>query len=276
MEMIVDGKTVSLRHYLNKTLKPKLSDQGETLYPLYTIVVYQRKNTTFKTFRDIRSNDKSAVLVSETNEPLLSDNSLEKFLPDVYSTDKLILEVIEKDIARSKQTFQLKGVKEKIEKLSFSLDEVVSICNEAAILEYFKNHLTYSKFVEIYSRSKTISEFIQIYYRENPEVIKEYNGDASTRTNLNLLALINWLTWWQSRNGRISLFDWFYKGRQYEAEQSYCNFFEYLEDTNPEALKYGFEVLGENHNGVIAQEKKVQAAHFFLQALSFDIERIMN
>ncbi|HRJ17091.1 MAG TPA: hypothetical protein PLI34_18975, partial [Saprospiraceae bacterium] len=201
MEMIVDGKTVSLRHYLNKTLKPKLSDQGETLYPLYTIVVYQRKNTTFKTFRDIRSNDKSAVLVSETNEPLLSDNSLEKFLPDVYSTDKLILEVIEKDIARSKQTFQLKGVKEKIEKLSFSLDEVVSICNEAAILEYFKNHLTYSKFVEIYSRSKTISEFIQIYYRENPEVIKEYNGDASTRTNLNLLALINWLTWWQSRNG---------------------------------------------------------------------------
>lgn len=281
MEVIVDGKTVSLRHYLNKTLKPKLSEEGEALYPLYTIVVYQRKNTTFKTFRDIRSNDKSAILVSETNEPLLSDNSLEKFLPDVYSTDKLILGVIEKDIARSKHSFQIKGLKEKLKKLSLSIDEAILYDSKDSILEFIQERISYKHYMEICSHSKNdknlITNLLQFYYNHQKEELKNYNSNPITALHMIVLFYIDWIGWWQNRNGRITLYDWFYKGKQFEAEKLYMEYIEHFEDTNNDEFKsLAFGLIGEDYKQMLNQDNISKSMIFHTKTLKTHLEDFTN
>jgi hypothetical protein len=133
-----EGK-VSVRYYLNTNLKPKISDTGENLYPLYFNIVVKRQNTTGKSLIETNlMTEKEFKLIEKhinfnTKEEfsrgfrnLFSDSSSMELLIPILTEKFLIFDIIVQLNPFSKADFDIKSIMELFEHFNTTMNVAIN------------------------------------------------------------------------------------------------------------------------------------------------------
>lgn len=128
--MIINGKKVSLTHYLNKELKSYIFE-GARFYQLYTTVNYKTKTTRFKAFRSLETKGVDRVLINEKHEDAVNAQDIKGIAPDVYEADNMVMRIIEHEIERFGDKFTLKGFGKRLDVYGKRIEELYHEFNPA-------------------------------------------------------------------------------------------------------------------------------------------------
>lgn len=130
--MIINGKKVSLTHYLNKELESYIFE-GARFYQLYTTVNYKTKTTRFKAFRKLELKRIDRVWINEKHEEVINAQQIETIEPDVYEADNMVMRIIEHEIERFGDKFTLKGFGKRLDMYGRRIEEVYPELDPVAI-----------------------------------------------------------------------------------------------------------------------------------------------
>lgn len=171
MELIVDNKKISIKHYLNLKLKPSYPDGAVEMYPLYTQVIYDSKSTKFRTFNSLKFLGGS-YFFAKSEEGNVSDGSFLKEMPQLIDTDKVILQIVEFEIKKFKGDFKLKGLGKRF---PIYASPVLSVVNDSIGfgMNYFMgSKFTYNEFIEIFGQQKPYGRVVLDALNRKPELIR--------------------------------------------------------------------------------------------------------
>lgn len=162
MEITVDGKTISLKHYLNKALNPIWLEEGELGYPVYTQVVFNTKSTRFKAVADPISLADQTIYLPLKFEANLSDETFLRASPKfsrMLQADEKILKIVEWELLQNSQRFSLKGLGRRIAR--YGENPFLNVTNK--IKKDFNNlmadTLTYNQYNELIALD-TLQEYL--------------------------------------------------------------------------------------------------------------------
>lgn len=134
-------KNVSIKYIVLDSAKPRIKD-GNSYLPVYTQVVYEGKNTKFKT--TILG---KPVYVKE-NLGLL-DTNFSDFKMQLEEVKKLIETIVYYEVDLLKERFTLKGLGKRIQFYFQSIEQVfMSLLDLWGVKDYLKSKLTYNQYVE--------------------------------------------------------------------------------------------------------------------------------
>ncbi|MEM6339448.1 MAG: hypothetical protein AAF673_05970, partial [Pseudomonadota bacterium] len=155
MERIVNGKTLSLKHFLNTRLKGKVID-GVGHYALYTMITYNNINTQFKSFLSKTEQNRTIYIPSSHEEKLKSgDNSFirAKDYEQLEKTDNWILDILEYEIERYKTVkyveFSVKGLSIRLEIYTMEILEYIDLLGTRWLLAVMGDELTYNNYMKL-------------------------------------------------------------------------------------------------------------------------------
>lgn len=174
MERIVNGKALSLKHYLNKDLGPSEDENGEpTLYDLYTRVIYDRQVTRFKAklfFHDsLTKKDAGEFLVPEDYE---EEEDLIRYLkvgPDYELITDYVLNIFEYELKKEGIPKKLKGLSKKLFYYYLSLDNFLERKYRARLFAFLGDHLPFNIYNKYHESKSTFLNVIEILKLEHTE-----------------------------------------------------------------------------------------------------------
>jgi hypothetical protein len=117
----VKGKKVSLKHFINTSLKGRIGADGIVKYPLYTQVVYNRGNIKFKSSINPLKNDQILV----PYRPDLPNKFEEINDPRLIDVDNKILNIIKYEVENNGQDFKLSRLGIRIPIYFKSVDKII-------------------------------------------------------------------------------------------------------------------------------------------------------
>ena len=178
MERTIDGKTLTIKHFINKQLKPSISD-GATSYPLYTQVIFDTYNTRFKTTNHTPSWGNSGILIDEKYEDQIVDGSFfNKHFSEVLEVDRKILDIIEYEIKTKKSEFTLRGLGKRLQNYFRLVREALSDQGKLGkeVLNMLGDYIPYNEFKPLIQANyhgtvhllKTVAEKYPHYYQKLP------------------------------------------------------------------------------------------------------------
>lgn len=130
--MKINGKKVSLTHYLNKELESYFSE-GSRYYQLYTTINYNTKTTRFKAFRLLEMKKTDRVWINERHEEAIQAQQIEAIAPDIYDADKMVMRIIEHEIHQLGEKFTLKGFGKRLDLYGKRIEEVYPEFDHSAL-----------------------------------------------------------------------------------------------------------------------------------------------
>lgn len=140
-------KKITVKHFLNKRLKPEIYG-GEEYYPVYTQVTYDRKNAQFKmNLRfDYFTSSSFDMFFSSDELPILDSkdvNYLNEYIrQSIQWREKIIYAVLEKEITEQKEKFKLSGFGKRFAFYETDLWRVFYDWLQKAINEYLKSKVS--------------------------------------------------------------------------------------------------------------------------------------
>ncbi len=170
MELIVDNKKISIKHYLNLKLKPSYPDGAVEMYPLYTQVIYDSKSTKFRTFNSLEFLG-GTYFLAKGEEENVSDGSFLKEMPQVVETDQVILRIVEFEIKKFKSDFKLKGLGKRF---VIYASPVLSAVSESIVygMNYFLgSKFTHNEFIEIFGQQKPYGRMVMDAIKRKPDLL---------------------------------------------------------------------------------------------------------
>ncbi|MEZ5040293.1 MAG: hypothetical protein R2828_10385 [Saprospiraceae bacterium] len=152
MDLIVNGKKLSIKHYLNLNLKPS-NVEGVDLYPLYSQVIYESNSTKFKAFHFIEFTG-STIFCSKDEEPRILDESFLKDEKELRKTDEKILKIVEYEILKYKNEFSLKGLGKRIPIYGSSVLDIVTDSLGFSMLKFLGSKFTHNEYLDIFGENE--------------------------------------------------------------------------------------------------------------------------
>lgn len=220
LQIKAGGKTVSVSHYLNKSVKPKhIPGRGYDMYPVYTQVLYDSLNTKFKTFEyqhnislgePIYLSKKSEEYVSSVD--FLKDNSF------VKAADEVILEVVKFEVEEFNKDKPLKGLANRLKVYYSSVSWLLFSAGATGIEEVLKDILTYNQYIRYAQQMEPWERFHFIMYGPGSMFTDHYNaefikvGNASLRAKL-VFSVIDLLDKLAPSSRLFSVYDWSVSGK---------------------------------------------------------------
>lgn len=174
MERIVDGKVVSLKHFLNKRLKGKVID-GIGHYALYTMVTYNNNNTQFKAFLD-KSDQNKAIYIQSFNEDKLKNGDSSFIRAKDYQRlteiNEWILNIVEYEINRYKDEFSVKGLSTRLEIYVSEILDFINLIGKRGLMEAMGDELTHNNYVKLDKHKgdfkSKFNKAVNLLYVQNP------------------------------------------------------------------------------------------------------------
>lgn len=218
MEVIINDKTLSIKHYLNKNLKPVIDkENGRKQFPLYTQVVYETKSTKFKAFTNTNPNpnlstsDFDTWICYEECDEDIRNGKMDCLPKEIIEADKQIAEIIEYEISKQKNNFNLKGLGNRLEVYWTSVDIILSEALYDSVLFYLGSKLLHNEFEEIvypYEKNKQLDKIMEEVSIIKPEIIEEMPEIIK-----NWFSLFLGLVWFNvEHQKRFTCYQWLIKG----------------------------------------------------------------
>jgi hypothetical protein len=133
-------KKISFKHYLHKRLKPSVVG-GEKVYPLYTQVLFDRKNNNFPFLYEYLEMDMPYISESKYKH-LFVDMADPSFTKKLKQFEDVFSQVIRFEYKYQQSKFDLKGIANRFDHYtSMSLVVIISVKSSNEISKYIKNDL---------------------------------------------------------------------------------------------------------------------------------------
>lgn len=179
MELIINGKTISLNHYLNKSLKPKIDSEGFPTFPIYTKVIYQTKVNRFKaTYDHINFRPKSLYVKMKDDielDNIIYRNTNHKIFRDLIECDKKILKIAEFEILNFKDKFTLVGFSKRIQKYGVRINDFIFEAAKDFLLGYLADHVTHNEYKQLERYSSIRQIMISPFFKKESSFIDAFN-----------------------------------------------------------------------------------------------------
>jgi len=172
MELIVDNKKISIKHYLNFNLKPSNPDDTVDMYPLYSQVVYDSKSTKFRTFASLKYLG-AGYGYAKRVEPKILDGSFLDEMEELRKTDEAILKIVRYEIKKYKSEFTLKGLSKRFLVYGSPVLSTVSNSLRLSMDYFFGSKFTHNEFLEIFGQRKPYGKLVLEALEKNPELLDE-------------------------------------------------------------------------------------------------------
>jgi len=164
MELEINGKIVSLKHFLNKRLKPLFEEEtpdAEPGYPLYTQVIFDKESTKFKANTGLRWIGPETVYFSESKEQYLDDdNYIREFEKGVFETDKKILKIVEYEVNKYNDKFTLKGLGKRLSHYGTPITDFIATTLRNEFFKFAGDYLTYNQYISLYKSNESVENLI--------------------------------------------------------------------------------------------------------------------
>lgn len=136
-------KKISIKFFLNKNLKPLIINDIKT-YPVYIRVTYNRKSTTFK----FETSEYPDGLYLELKQEKNFEDA--KIYPQFLAFEKVIETLVEKEVRRKKDRFDVKGIGDKIfTYYGEAISDILSDGVDKEMQDILKDKLTYNEYIEL-------------------------------------------------------------------------------------------------------------------------------
>ncbi len=211
MEPVIQGKKISIKHYLNTKLKPTLDGEGRELFPVYTQVVFKGKATRFRTDQAFTPNDISDIGFDASNPdryftffvlPIKYQEKIE--FEGFLASNKLIQLLTNRIVAIIKyevdspyiSEFTLKGLAKRLKEYFFPLEDLIDDLASGPVISFVGEYIPYNHLKGLFEKRANL---IEIY-----EEVLKYVPQEKIPTPVQGLVGLFWLA---KNLGKISVFD---------------------------------------------------------------------
>lgn len=209
MEVIINDKTLSIKHYLNKNLKPVIDkESGEKKFPLYTLVIYETQNTKFKAISSVTPNEVYTWYCNESCEEDIKSGKAHCLPPEIGKADQQIADIINYEVTKYKNRFKLTGLGKRLHVYWSSVDSIYNRFFYDQVEDYLGSKLSYNDFHKILDRytddqlNEIIDEALKIY----PDLLKETPESLQIWANLRLIT-----AYFDTAHSQMTCFMWVVK-----------------------------------------------------------------
>ncbi len=202
---MVKEKKITIKHFLNKKVKPKEA-LGAGYFPIYTHITYDRKTTTVNLFPEINKKgitkaDFEYIFESESGE-------IYSILSKLSNNIKLI---INHELSLVGKDFQLKGISKRYGQYFRYISDVFGNIINDKFSKFLEKHLTVFQYKNLYDldQSETNiypagSNFIETYYKVRKNYIRDINEKIKGTEFEHEIACYSHLLLFENVNGNYS------------------------------------------------------------------------
>ena len=202
-------KTITIKHFVNFDVKPKMVD-GDEFYPVYTQIVYNRKNTKFKT-----KISGDPILVKKELE--LKDSNYLNKSNDILNQNDKIETIIRYEESILNDSFSLKGIGNRLVTYNSPIINIYKeLYKNSSVEKYLKSVLTYDDYTYWDNLEDINSQIEQIYYYDF-KTGGNYNGlilsgmPKKIKEQLELYEQMKLFFEVAFTKNDITIYEWFFK-----------------------------------------------------------------
>ncbi len=214
MEVIINDKTLSIKHYLNKNLKPVIDkESGEKKFPLYTLLIYETLNTKFKAITSVKPDEINTWYCNESCEEDIKNGKAQCLPPDINKADLQIADIINYEVTKHKNKFKLKGLGNRLHVYWASVNSIYNRYVYDQALDYLGSKLSYNDYVIITNKydQNQLNEILEESIKVNPSILDGIPEPIQIWTHLRLVT-----AYFDTVHSQMTCYRWIVKNEKYK------------------------------------------------------------